>query len=188
MNKIILSFLFLTLILHTESTVHIDVKELQCLICKVAIDELHTLIKQIDPNRKVDVGGYRIDSTGNFQQKTVSEAKSEVHLSELADKACDKIDDYVRATWKDSGKLTLLRLTTSSGSLNSDISSVDIIQDDDLNKSLKYYCDGIINDYEDSIIDHFKNEGDVAYEVCNRESNLCTEFDKGDEKRTVDEL
>lgn len=67
------------------------------------------------------------------------QAKSEIFLSELIDDICDKMDDYVRATWKSNGQLTLLRMMGHDGQMNSDMSRVDIIQDGDLNKSLKYY-------------------------------------------------
>jgi hypothetical protein len=49
------------------------------------------------------------------------------------------MDDYVRATWKSNGTLTLLKLITDEGQMNNAMSDVDLIQDDDLNKSLKYY-------------------------------------------------
>lgn len=65
--------------------------------------------------------------------------KSEIFLSELLDKICAKMDDYVRATWKTNGQLTLLKMIGSDGKMNIDMGRVDIIQDGDLNKSLKYY-------------------------------------------------
>jgi hypothetical protein len=49
------------------------------------------------------------------------------------------MDDYVRATYKTSGELVLLRLIGADGQMNPDLSHVDIIQDSDLNKSLKFY-------------------------------------------------
>lgn len=62
-----------------------------------------------------------------------------MHLSELMDTICEKMDNYVRATTKTSGQLTLLKLMTEEGGMNPNISDVDIIQDSDLNKSLKFY-------------------------------------------------
>lgn len=83
-----------------------------------------------------------------MKQRSVSEAKSEVHLSELADSICEKMEDYIRATWKDNGKLTILRLIDSNGQMNVDMGRVDVIQDDDLNKSLKYYVRNFNEDVE----------------------------------------
>lgn len=49
------------------------------------------------------------------------------------------MDDYIRATYKTSGELTLLRLIGPDGQMNPDLNRVDIVQDSDLNKSLKFY-------------------------------------------------
>lgn len=49
------------------------------------------------------------------------------------------MDDYVKAKYKASKQLTILKLTTESGGMNPEMSSVDFIQDGDLNKSLKHF-------------------------------------------------
>lgn len=66
-------------------------------------------------------------------------ARSEVHISDVLDGICEKMSDYVRATYKSNGRLTILNLVTPSGGMNPEMSKVDIIQDGDLNKSLKFY-------------------------------------------------
>lgn len=53
------------------------------------------------------------------------------------------MDDYVRAKWKDSGELTILKMMAEGG-MNPDMSNVNFITDDDLNKSLKYYVSATI--------------------------------------------
>lgn len=63
---------------------------------------------------------------------------SEVHLSDMLESICKKMVDYVRATYKSSGKLTLMKLMINNN-LNPLMSEVDIVQDGDLNKSLEYY-------------------------------------------------
>lgn len=93
----------------------------------------------MDPKKKVEVGGYTLDEKGNTRVKSIPQLKSEVFLSDMLDSICDKMDDYVRATWKSNGQLTLLRLMDKNGNMNPDMSRVDIIQDGDLNKSLKFY-------------------------------------------------
>lgn len=112
-------------------------------VCQASLQELDAKVKKIDPSKKVDVGGYRLDADGNYRQKTVSQAKSETHLSELVDEVCEIMDDYVRARWKSNGTLTVIKLITDAG-MNPEFSNVDVIQDDDLNKSLKFYVSIVI--------------------------------------------
>jgi len=66
-------------------------------------------------------------------------ARSEMYLTEVLETVCSKMDDYIRATYKTSGELTLLRLIGPDGQMNPDLGHVDIVQDSDLNKSLKFY-------------------------------------------------
>ena len=77
--------------------------------------------------------------TSSWSLLQVPYARSETHLSDVFDSVCNKMDDYVRATYKTSGELTLLRLIGPDGQMNPDLSKVDIVQDGDLNKSLKFY-------------------------------------------------
>lgn len=107
------------------------------------MQELDKNIRNIDPDKTVDIGGYRLDSDGNLKKKTVPQSKSEIHLSELVDDICERMDDYVRATWKSNGTLLILNLITE-GVMNPLMSDVDIIQDDDLNKSLKFYVSNLV--------------------------------------------
>lgn len=65
-------------------------------------------------------------------------SRSETHLSEILDGICQKMDDYAKARKKSNGQLTMIKLVVD-GALNPESSNVDFVQDDDLNKSLKYY-------------------------------------------------
>lgn len=53
--------------------------------------------------------------------------------------AGDKMDDYAKARYKSNRQLTILKMTTKDGGMNPAMSTVDFIQDGDLNKSLKHY-------------------------------------------------
>ncbi|RZB89866.1 canopy -like 1, partial [Asbolus verrucosus] len=164
--------------IYIGSTKKIDVKELRCLVCKASLDELNKAVNKIDPSKKVDIGGYRLDPDGNYKHKSVSQAKSEIHLSELIEEVCSTMDDYVRATWKSNGTLTLLKLITEDGNMNSAMSEVDIVQDDDLNKSLKYYCEGIMEEEEEHIIKHFQIDSqNIHRKVCVQDSAICEEVE-----------
>ncbi|KAJ8969208.1 hypothetical protein NQ317_011834 [Molorchus minor] len=143
-------------------------------VCKQSINELTNEIGKIDPNKVVDVGGYRLDADGNYRHKTVPKAKSELHLSEVIEEVCTKMDNYVRALWKSNGTLTLFSMLTESGAMNPIFDEVNIIQDEDLNKSLKYYCEGIMEEYEEYIIKLYQEDVlDKTTQFCFKETGLC---------------
>lgn len=105
------------------------------IVCEKSIYELTKAVSDLDPNKKVEVGGSRLDKDGNFKQKVVPEAKSEMVLSGMIEKVCDKMDDYIRAFWKSNNTLTLISMVDGL----SQFDKLDLVQDDDLNKSLKFY-------------------------------------------------
>ncbi|XP_021916710.1 protein seele [Zootermopsis nevadensis] len=153
----------------------VDPKNVRCLVCQSVVEEIDSVIQKVDPKRTMEVGSYRLDSMGNQKQKTVSYARSEMHLTEVLETICNKMDDYVRATYKTSGELTLLRLIGADGQMNPDLSHVDIIQDSDLNKSLKFYCEGIVEEYEENILRLFGRDADnIDIKLCSNEANLCS--------------
>lgn len=48
------------------------------------------------------------------------------------------MDDYAKAKYKTTGRLTVLKFMIDGG-MNPEVSNVDFVQDGDLNKSLKHY-------------------------------------------------
>lgn len=139
-------------------------------------------------------------------------AQSEVHISDILDNICEKMSDYVRATYKSNGQLTILNLMSPSGSMNPEMSKVDIIQDGDLNKSLKYYvsflflfilhnrfyqllfwyalfqCEGIVEEFEDSMISLFiRKENDIKEQLCTNVSKLCNSTDVNEDDEDNEE-
>lgn len=156
----------------------IDHKEVRCLVCRAVVDEMDKIIEKVNPNRKVEIGNYRLDSYGNNQLKKVPYARSELHLTEVMETVCNKMDDYVRARSKEDQSLTLLKLVTDDGQMNPLMSEVDVVQDSDLNKSLKFYCEGIVEEYEEPILklyaDHAEN---MKTRLCVDSTQLCSSGD-----------
>ncbi|XP_031834725.1 canopy family protein seele isoform X2 [Nomia melanderi] len=142
------------------------------------IKEIEGELAKIDPSREIEVGSYRLDAKGNIIHKKVPLVQSEVHISDILDNICEKMSDYVRATYKSNGQLTILNLMGPSGGMNPEMTKVDIIQDNDLNKSLKYYCEGIVEEFEDSIISLFiRKEENIKYQMCTNTAKLCSSTD-----------
>ncbi|XP_046420293.1 protein seele isoform X2 [Neodiprion fabricii] len=183
----IISVLCLGIGAFTQSQ-QIDSKQLQCLVCRTTMDELEAEIAKIDPSVSIDVGNYRLDANGNVKQKSIPLARSEVHISDMLDSICAKLDDYVRATYKSTGQLTLLRIMDPTGGMNPDISKVDIVQDGDLNKSLKFYCEGIVDEFEDDIVQLFsKGTKDIDVKVCTDVANFCSDTVSGEDEFAEDD-
>lgn len=103
-------------------------------------------VSKVDPGKKVEVSGFRLDSSGNAVSKSVPMAKSEMYLTEVMEKICDKMEDYLRATHKKTGKFMLMKIMVD-GKMNPESSNVDFIQDEDLNKSLGHYVSSLMFHY-----------------------------------------
>ncbi|XP_046829971.1 protein seele [Vespa crabro] len=177
MKKFLIIIAALQLCIFVKST-EIDPKYLRCLVCRATIDELKTELGKIDPSIEIEVGNYRMDAKGNSITKKVSKARSEIHISETIDEICEKMSDYVRATYKTNGQLTILNLMSPSGVMNPEMSKVDLIQDNDLNKSLKYYCEGIVEEFEEPIISLFsKGETMIRRKLCTDIAKICDSED-----------
>lgn len=102
------------------------------------VQEIEDEVSKVDPAKKVDVSGFRLDASGNSVSKSVPLSKSEMFLTEVMEKICDKMDDYLRATHKKTGKFMLMKIMID-GKMNPESSNVDFVQDGDLNKSLGHY-------------------------------------------------
>lgn len=162
-------------------------------VCEASIQELSEAVQNVDKSQTVKIGGHRLDPQGNYNApKTVPVAHSEIFLSELMESICQKMDDYVRGLWKSNGTLTIMKMVSSDGKMNPHMSEVEFVQDDDLNKSLKYYvsvyqcvfslspvwncfqCETIIEEFEENIIKYYQKEEDnIETKFCIEESQIC---------------
>merc|ERR1719315_752360 len=114
------------------------------------------MIYKVDPNKKVEVGSFRLSGDGNQNgRKLIPYAHSNEHLSEVVDTVCKNFEDYAQAKEKASGEPTIIRLMTIEGNMNPKMSEVDIVPDDDLNTRLKFYCENIVEDQEETILQIF---------------------------------
>jgi len=82
-------------------------RELRCVVCKATVKEINNVVQSQNAAKTVDVGGYQIDGKGNRKQQKKPLIQSEVYLSEVLDNVCEKMNDYVRATDKETGKKLL---------------------------------------------------------------------------------
>lgn len=175
----------------------INPKEVKCLVCKATMNEMELAVSKIDPKKKIDVGDYRLDATGDSKKKkTILYAKSEMYLTELMESVCDRMDDYAKARYKKNGRPVVLKMMTEFG-MNPEMSEVDFVQEGDLNKSLKHLCLEVLEDYEEAILKMFQQEDavkDTDNRLCSQVANICNEqpieddYDYEGEEEERDEL
>jgi hypothetical protein len=141
------------------------------------VNEIEEAISKIDPKKVVEVGGFRIDTTGNAVSNKIQYRRSEVYLTDLMESICDKMDDYAKATYKTNGKFTVLKMITDAG-MNPDMSKVDFVQDGDLNKSLKHFCLEVLDDHEEIATKLFmdENQTDIDLKLCSEIAGYCNEL------------
>jgi len=151
-----------------------DSKTLKCLVCKSLVEEIEASIYKVDPSKKVEVGTFRIQADGGTKRETIPYARSQEHLNDMVDTICKNFEDYAQAKSKSTGEATIIRLMTHEGNMNPKMSEVDIVPDDDLNTKLKFYCETIVEDMEETITDIFAKEGDnMDIEMCSKRSSIC---------------
>ncbi|XP_034477358.1 protein seele [Drosophila innubila] len=158
-------------------------KEVKCHVCKATVQELEEAISKEDAKKMVDVSGFRLDASGNSVTKRVRFIKSEMYLTELMEKICDKMDDYLKATYKSNNKFTLLKMIVD-GKMNPESSLVDFVQDGDLNKSLGHFCLEVLEDNEETFLKAFQAEelgNDLDIKICSEQAKYCDEAPVQDE-------
>lgn len=152
----------------------VDNSELRCEVCCRLVEEIQHNVSAVDPSLVVQVANFRLDGDGNQPKRTMPLAQSQMYLTEVMDSVCEKMEDYVRATFKANGSLVVMPLLVG-GQMNPLMSDVNLVQDSDLNKSLQYYCEDIVNDIEDDIVRIMKSKDidHAVHSICTKITQLC---------------
>lgn len=66
-----------------------NLKIFKIAVCRATVSEIEDAVSKVDPNKKAQVGGYRLDASGNTITKTVPLVKSEMFLTELFENVCE---------------------------------------------------------------------------------------------------
>jgi len=162
-------------------------RDLYCGVCKAVVDEVEYSISQVDPNKKIQLGSYRIDPNGKTRTVQKSFARSETHISELLESVCKEVtDNYVLAKDKETGKKKLNRMVTRDGKMSGDVDFSALMEDaqntkdtppDAKSKKVKFACESFVEDYEDELIQHFKTEEETVQALCADVADFCSEDD-----------
>ncbi|KAF0298796.1 Protein seele [Amphibalanus amphitrite] len=100
--------------------------------------------------------------------------RSEVHLGELLEGVCEKMDDYAQGHWKDTGAKDLLPIIVD-GAMNPRMSEFELLQDSNLNRGIKDYCQTIVEEQEDELMAFLAKEHENAsHQFCFHETSICS--------------
>lgn len=155
------------------------------------MDEIRIAQAKVDPRKKAEVKSGRINIDGSPSGTLIEFRKSEQYLTELFEGdegICKTMDDYAKAKFKTTGKLTVLKMFTDAG-MNPLMSEVDFVQDQDLNKSLKHYCLEVLDEFDELFLDYFMAEhlpDDVVEKICFERSKVC-QLEEDDELDNIPE-
>ncbi|EZA57730.1 protein seele [Ooceraea biroi] len=189
MRAVLFVGLFSMILLAESMDMEIDINHVKCLVCRATMKEVDVEVLKDHPDVLVNVGGFRMDAQGNTVYKEVPLRQSEVHISEILDNICEKMNDYVRVIGKYDNRLRLVNLLSSPSVMNPELSDVEVIQDGDLNKSLPYYCGVIVGEYEDDIISLYVNKEDNKTErFCTNISRICEKYVDENEDSETDSI
>ncbi|XP_037028179.1 protein seele-like isoform X1 [Bradysia coprophila] len=143
---------------------------LKCLACKGTIREMESEIKKIDPRKRVEVSGFRLDPSGKSKTKTVQYSKSETYLTELMESMCE--DSNFSKVRK-----TIIQEIVTTQMLNND-GFLDFTPDGDLSQTLNHFCLEVLEDNEDEILKQFMDEvtpENIDDVVCSKIAKYCEE-------------
>ncbi|KAI0207662.1 Canopy-like protein 2 [Lamellibrachia satsuma] len=147
-------------------------KTVNCGACTAMVDEVAWEISQIDPKKTIQVGSFRIDPQGNQKVREVPLATSEAHLTELLENICENMKNYARSVDNVSGQTTYIRTSSRNGK-GIRLSNVQI--SGDTHKSLKFACEGLLEEHEEDIIGLLRNsETDLLTKICVDMADVCT--------------
>ncbi|XP_057293211.1 protein canopy homolog 2-like [Hydractinia symbiolongicarpus] len=176
-----------------HSTLASKQKEKMCAACHVVVDEIEYEISKVDPNKVLEIEGFRVDPNGNQKKKKLPYARSEVHLTEITESMCDKMNQYSQSVDKDTGKIKYVLTQSRNGE---PLQLENVSMSGEIAEKLRHMCNSIIEENEENIIDYFKmKKENTKKEFCTSVAGLChsesdkdEEEDDGEEEEEKDEL
>jgi len=168
-----LVFICIQILYQTGQCTKFDTQQMKCLVCQRIVEEIEKEVEKTSPDKKIDIGSYRLDGNGEMKKSSVELRRSEVFLSDVIEKICDRMDDYVRATYKSNGQLAVMKLISDDGKMNPELQNVDIVTDGDI-QTLKYHCESILDEYEDVAMKLFRSGVDnIDIRLCSNSARFC---------------
>eukprot|EP00051_Salpingoeca_urceolata_P027698 m.482837 g.482837 ORF g.482837 m.482837 type:complete len:203 (-) comp22681_c0_seq1:25-633(-) len=134
-------------------------KALWCGACKGLLDEIEFQISQADPYKRIDVGTFRIDDSGNKRSNSITYARSETFLIEVLETVCAEMKNYSEFT-ADDGTKTYRRYQNRPG-VTKPLELATFGWSVDVQEALRMACDSIAADIEDDLIEFYQTQKDL---------------------------
>ncbi|XP_076043518.1 canopy family protein seele isoform X4 [Oratosquilla oratoria] len=109
----------------------------------------------------------------------IHDAVAKLHMVEVLETVCKRFDDYAQAVHKTTGRLTVMQLVIN-GAMNPNFGDYELKQDSELNRSLEFYCNGMVEEYEEDITALYGENPEIGKKdlqkvLCNEMADLCSE-------------
>ncbi len=148
-------------------------KEMYCAACKVVVEEVEYAISKINPDKTIQIEGFRVDPKGNQNTKSIPYARSETHLTEVSENLCSQMNKYAQSKDKETGALKFVRTDSRDGE---PVTLENVSLSGDFSNKLRYVCDNIIEEHEEDIVKYFKKERENSVAgFCTKLTKLCTD-------------
>jgi len=145
-----------------------------CDACQIIVDEIENEVSKVDPNKILEIEGFRVDPSGNQNRRKIPYARSETHLTDVTDTLCDNIKSkYVTTTDKETGRKRFV-LSSSKDGNGINLENISFSTEDA--DKLKQRCDSVMEEVNDDLMDYFREEHeDPKRDFCFTTTALCHE-------------
>ncbi|GMT20677.1 hypothetical protein PFISCL1PPCAC_11974, partial [Pristionchus fissidentatus] len=143
---------------------------LECGACMLVVAEVEKAVRAVDPKKTIDAGSFRVNHKGEqVGLQKVPFARSNGHIVELLEKACDRTTDY---------RHVLNKLTGKKVYVNKDSTWLKGDESKSMQSKLHSACNDLIDDHGDELEKFFQKEHDEpARELCLTKIGVCTSVD-----------
>lgn len=176
-SRLLLVLMPVLAVLITNAASSLPSNDTVCTVCRILVSEANWAVEQIDPNKIIEHGSFRVDPNGHQPYKKKKKyARSESYLEELLEDICDKFRSYAELTTQPP--LESKHIVRWQGFNKERLQSKDLKLDYDVGKNLIYKCNDFLEEHFDDVIDSLQREDIKNYEhfICGEEAaHVCTE-------------
>uniref|UniRef100_A0A8R1HJV2 DUF3456 domain-containing protein n=1 Tax=Caenorhabditis japonica TaxID=281687 RepID=A0A8R1HJV2_CAEJA len=151
-----------------------SISSLECGACSLLVTHFELKIAAVDPNKKIEVGSFRVSPTGEQKGlKEIGYARSETHLTEIIEHVCDEAKNY---------KLVMNTNTGKSVYVHKDVSQhLDGDESAKMRSRLQNACNDFIDANEDELLHFLKSAHEKPVkEFCHKTIGVCSSVDVAD--------